>query len=306
MSHVESRPLRHFVAVAQELSFARAAERLRISAPALSRTVAQLEAQLGVRLLERSTRKVALTDAGSVLLDQAQIALDALDAAAHRAQRAGEPRHRLVLALKADLDGGLLEQTIEAYDREQPGVPIEVMLCGWGEQAQLLRQGRADVALVYQPHERIDEREADFDVVLEEPQLVALPAEHPLASRRAVGVAELEADYELTPGTVIWRPRRTDRSIEDQPRIGDMSQLLKLVELGQLIALLPASVAARFVRPQLSYRPVPDARPATLAVAWPRRSRSLATAAFVRVITELAAGTSPAGRSNITSTMMAP
>ena len=306
MSKVESRPLRHFVAVAQELSFARAAERLRISAPALSRTVAQLEAQLGVRLLERSTRKVALTDAGSVLLDQAQIALDALDAAAHRAQRAGEPRHRLVLALKADLDGGLLEQTIEAYDREQPGVPIEVMLCGWGEQAQLLRQGRADVALVYQPHERIDEREADFDVVLEEPQVVALPAEHPLASRRAVAVAELEADYELTPGTVIWRPRRTDRSIEDQPRIGDMSQLLKLVELGQLIALLPASVAARFVRAQLTYRPVPDARPATLAVAWPRSSRSLATAAFVRVITELAAGTSPAGRSNITSTMMAP
>ena len=195
MNQVESRPLRHFVAVAQELSFARAAERLRISAPALSRTVAQLEAQLGVRLLERSTRKVALTDAGSVLLDQAQIALDALDAAAHRAQRAGEPRHRLVLALKADLDGGLLEQTIEAYDREQPGVPIEVMLCGWGEQAQLLREGRADVALVYQPHERIDEREADFDVVLEEPQVVALPAEHPLASRSAVGVAELETDY---------------------------------------------------------------------------------------------------------------
>jgi DNA-binding transcriptional LysR family regulator len=306
MSQVESRPLRHFVAVAQELSFARAAERLRISAPALSRTVAQLEAQLGVRLLERSTRKVALTDAGSVLLDQAQIALDALDAAAHRAQRAGEPRHRLVLALKADLDGGLLEQTIEAYDREQPGVPIEVMLCGWGEQAQLLREGRADVALVYQPHERIDEREADFDVVLEEPQVVALPAEHPLASRSAVGVAELETDYELTPGTVIWRPRGTDRSIEDRPRIGDMSQLLKLVELGQLIALLPASVAARFVRPQLTYRPVPDARLATLAVAWPRSSRSLATAAFVRVITELAAGTSPSGRSSITSTMMAP
>ena len=112
MNQVESRPLRHFVAVAQELSFARAAERLRISAPALSRTVAQLEAQLGVRLLERSTRHVALTDAGNVLLDQAQIALDALEAAARRAQRAGEPQHRLVLALKADLDGGLLEQTI--------------------------------------------------------------------------------------------------------------------------------------------------------------------------------------------------
>jgi DNA-binding transcriptional LysR family regulator len=296
MNQIESRPLRHFVAVARELSFARAAERLRISAPALSRTVAQLEAQLGVRLLERSTRHVALTDAGRVLLDQAQIALDALDAAARRAQRAGEPQHRLVLALKADLDGGLLEQTIAAYDREQPGVPIEVMLCGWGEQARLLREGQADVALVYQPQERLDEREADFDVVLEEPQVAALPAEHPLASRRAVRVADLEADHECIPGTVIWRPRRSDGSIPDRPRIGDMSQLLKLVELGQLIALLPASVAARFVRPQITYRPIPDASPAALAVAWPRSSRSLATAAFVRVITELAGAGRPQRR----------
>ena len=288
MNQVESRPLRHFVAVAHELSFARAAERLRISAPALSRTVAQLEAQLGVRLLERSTRRVALTEAGSVLLDQAQVALDALDAAVCRAQRAGEPQHRLVLALKADLDGGLLEQTIEAYEREQPRVPIDVMLCGWGEQAQLLREGRADVALVYQPHERVDEREADFDVVLEEPQLAALPAGHLLASRRAVRVAELEADHERMPGTVIWRPRRTDGSTQDRPRIGDMSQLLKLIELGELIALLPASVAARFVRPQIAYRPVPDAPPAALAVVWPRSSRSLATAAFVRVIADVA------------------
>jgi DNA-binding transcriptional LysR family regulator len=67
-----------------------------------------------------------------------------------------------------------------------------------------------------------------------------------------------------------------------------MSQLLKLVELGELIALLPASVAARFVRPQITYRPVPDAGPATLAVVWPRSSRSLATAAFVRAITDVA------------------
>lgn len=150
-----------------------------------------------------------------------------------------------MLALKADLDGGLLEQAIEAHKHEQPGVPIDVTLCGWGEQARLLREGRADVALVYQPHERLDEHEVDFDIVLEEPQFVALPAAHPLASFRALRLAELEADHERTPGTVIWRPRRADRSAQDSPRIGDMSRLLKLVELGQLIALLPASVAAR-------------------------------------------------------------
>ena len=112
MNQVESRPLRHFVAVAHELSFARAAERLRISAPALSRTVAQLETQLGVRLLERSTRHVALTDAGNVLLDQAQIALDALARLRREARRvACDHAKRLIAAeeiledLVADLAG---------------------------------------------------------------------------------------------------------------------------------------------------------------------------------------------------------
>jgi DNA-binding transcriptional LysR family regulator len=161
------------------------------------------------------------------------------------------------------------------------------MLCGWGEQVQLLREGRADVALVYYPQERFDARELDSETLLEEPQVAALGAAHPLASRHGLRVADLEADYVRTPGTVIWRRRSAGQS--GPPRIGDMSQLLKLVELDQLVALLPASVATRFGRPQIVYRPVFDAPPASLAVAWPRSSRSLATAALVRVITDLAA-----------------
>jgi DNA-binding transcriptional LysR family regulator len=293
MNPVESRPLRYFVAVAEELSFARAAERLAISAPALSRAIAQLEAQMGVRLLDRSTRSVALTDAGQLLLDQGKIALHALDGAVRRAQRAAESQDKLVLALKADLDGGLLERAIEAYEHEHPGVPLEVQLCGWGEQAELLRNGRADVALVYQPHERIDERDLDFDIVQEEPQVVALPAEHPLSAAPTVGVGELEAEYECVPQTVIWRPRRDALAHRALPRIGDMSRLLKLVELGKLVALLPASVAESFARPRVAYRPVLDAAPAALAVAWPRSSRSLAAAAFVRAVTQVVAAQRP-------------
>jgi DNA-binding transcriptional LysR family regulator len=290
MNPVESRPLRYFVAVAEELSFARAAERLAISAPAVSRTVAQLETQMGVRLLDRSTRSVALTDAGRVLADQGRIALDSLDGAVHRAQRAAEPRRTLVLALKADLDGGLLERAMQAYERERTGVPIEVRLCGWGEQAELLRSGRADVALVYQPHERLDERELDFDVVQEEPQVVALPAQHPLTTAPTVRLADLEAEYAPVLETVLWRPRRDDLVEDAMPQIGDMSRLLKLIELGELVALLPESVANAFSRLQVAYRPVLDAAPAALAVAWPRSSRSLATAAFVRAATAVAAG----------------
>ena len=125
---VESRPLRYFVAVAEELNFARAAERLGIAGPALSRAIAQLEVRLGVRLLERSTRRVELTDAGVVLLDDARAALVALDAATQRAVRVAASGRRLVVAVKADHDGGLLEPAVTAYERSVGALPVEVLL----------------------------------------------------------------------------------------------------------------------------------------------------------------------------------
>jgi DNA-binding transcriptional LysR family regulator len=290
MSQVESRPLRQFLAVARALNFSRAAEELSISAPALSRTVARLETQLGVKLFERSTHRVELTTAGRVLQEQAELAIDALDAAARLARRAAEPVQRLVVAVKPDLDGGLLEEAIARYATEQPAVTVEVLLCGWGEQPRLLRDGRADVALVLQPHERLDDRHADFEVLQSETPLAALHAGHPLASRTTIGLADVEQDYRHASGTVLWWPRRDGAPAP----VGDMSRLLALVERGELIALLPGSVAARFTRPGIVYRPVRDAPPATVAVAWPRSSRSLATAAFVRVVTDLAADRDPA------------
>ena len=96
---MESRSLRYFVAVAEELNFARAAERLGIASPPLSCAISKLEAELGVTLLERSTRRVVLTPAGTLLLEQARVGLDALEAAGRRAQRAADPDPKLVLAV---------------------------------------------------------------------------------------------------------------------------------------------------------------------------------------------------------------
>ncbi|HYY80365.1 MAG TPA: LysR family transcriptional regulator, partial [Actinomycetes bacterium] len=93
---VEVRELRYFVAVAEELNFSRAAQRLEMAQPPLSKAIRQLERKLGVRLLERTTRRVALTAAGGVLLEQARVALDAVEAAGRRARRAGQPAPRLV------------------------------------------------------------------------------------------------------------------------------------------------------------------------------------------------------------------
>src|SRR5919197_4996881 len=111
---VEVRELRYFVAVAEELNFSRAAQRLEMAQPPLSKAIRQLERKLGVRLLERTTRRVALTAAGGVLLEQARVALDAVEAAGRRARRAGQPAPRLVAAAKAG-DARLLEEIVEAY-----------------------------------------------------------------------------------------------------------------------------------------------------------------------------------------------
>jgi DNA-binding transcriptional LysR family regulator len=284
MNRVESRPLRYFVAVAEELSFARAAQRLCIASPALSRAISGLEADLGVRLLERSTRTVSLTDAGAALLVDARAALAALDAAALRARRAGGTAGgTLVLAVKADVEGGLLEQVLEAYRAEPAAVPIEVVFTGWNEQPALLRAGQADVAIVLEP---FDSEGLDVEPLHSEPQVVALPAGNPLALLSRVRLTDIEAaHFEAGPGAHVYVPHGTER-----PRFGDMMQMLRQIELGRMLALFPVSLAERNVRTQLAWRSVDDAPEASFAVAWPTNSTSLAVATFVRIATAVAAG----------------
>jgi DNA-binding transcriptional LysR family regulator len=279
MDRLDSRALRYFIAVAEELHFGRAADRLGIAQPPLSRAIRQLESRLGVPLLQRTSRAVRLTPAGQVLLDEGQPALQALDATARRVQRAGQPQPVLAVALKADNDGGLLPAVLAAYRREQAAIPVEVVLGGWGEQAGMLRDGRADVALVYEPY---DHRGLDSETLLTEHRVAALPAGHRLAGRTIVRMTDLAG--EPLPGQTGPAPGG-----HRQPGPRDLAQLLRLVELGELVMLIPESVAARYPRPELAYRPVTDASPAILTVAWPRASRSLATAAFARAAAVIAA-----------------
>ncbi|WP_127357342.1 LysR family transcriptional regulator [Actinacidiphila soli] len=272
---MESRPLRYFVAVAEELNFARAAERLGISPPPLSRAIRQLESEMGVTLFERTTHSVALTPAGTVLLEEARIALDALQAAERRAQRAAAPEPKLVLAVKADGDAGLLEPILARYASEPTAVPAAVRLCGWHEQPRLLRRGEADAALVHEPFDRTG---LDTETLAAEPRVAALAATHPLAARDRLALADLG----LRPGDL----HRFRDEIRSEGR--DLAQLLTLVGLGGLTPLLPASVAARYPRPGVVYRPVPEAPPAVLVIAWPQQSRSTATAALVRAAASVA------------------
>jgi DNA-binding transcriptional LysR family regulator len=283
MSDVEVRQLRYFVAVAEELHFGRAAERLGMAQPPLSRAIRDLERHLGTPLLTRTTRQVALTPAGEVFLRDARTALDAVSAAARRARHAGRPVPVLRLALKADFDFGLLPRILAAYRDEEAALPVDVMMGGRGEQVPALRDGRADVALLPTP---FDDRGLDVEPLLTEPNLVALAAADPLAARDCLRLSDLTgrtlpdgnpAEQGSVPAPPPTAPSR------------DLAQLFNLVELGTTVWFLPASVAHRHPRTGIAYRPVADLAPVTLTVAWPRESRSPAVAAFVRAAAAAAA-----------------
>ncbi|WP_155337149.1 LysR family transcriptional regulator [Acrocarpospora corrugata] len=287
MDALETRELRYFVAVAEELHFGRAAERLGMAQPPLSRAIQQLERRLGVSLLVRNRRGVCLTGAGEVLLHEGRAALDAATAAARRTRRAGAadgpggPRNRLVLAVKAAGSHELLQKLLHAYAAEPDAAEIEVLPCGICEQEELLRNGRADVALMHAPFNSL----AGFDSeeLLTEGQIAVLPAGHPLAARRTLSLAEVSDVPDLP--LARW-PRHGIFPPGPGPEIRDQTQLAQLIALGRTVAIIPDSARA-WLWAEHTAVPLTDAPPVVTHIAWPAHSRSLALAGLIRTATQL-------------------
>lgn len=283
---METRELRYFVAVAEELHFGRAAQRLGIAQPPLSRAIKQLERRLGAVLLDRTSRAVTLTEAGSVLLREAGAALAAVEAAERRTRRAALAANGrapgLILATKAGASSELLSELLAVYAAEPDAVAVDVLLCGVGEQERLLRDGRADVAVLHRPFDATSG--LDFEELYTEDQVVLLPAGHPLADRAHVRLAEVTA----LPGLPMPRWPRRDGTYADGsgPQVRDHTQLLQLIALGRASAIAPASVQA-CLRGDLAAVPVLDAPTVTTVIAWPPHSRSRSVAALVQAATRL-------------------
>lgn len=279
---METRELRYFVAVAEELHFGRAAQRLGMAQPPLSRAVAQLERRLGTALLTRTSRAVALTPAGDVLLAEGRAALAAVEAAERRTRRAGAvDRPGLVLAVKAGASAELLAKLLDAYAAEPGAVEVEVLLCGIGEQGPMLRDGRADVALLHLPYD--DVAGLDTEELVTEGQVAVLPSGHALVTRAELALADL-ADVAGLPAP-RW-PGPGGAPDGAGPEVRDHAQLLQLIGLGRTFAVLPDSVRTQLPE-GLRTVPVVDAEPVTTVVAWPPHSRSRAVADLVRTATRL-------------------
>ena len=306
MGELETRQLRYFVVVAEELNFGRAAKRLGMAQPPLSRAIKELERQLSVQLFKRDTHQVSLTPAGQALLPDAQTALEAVSAFTNRARLAGASTPTLRLAIKADVDGGLLPQILDEYARDEAALPVELVLGRYGEQAQAVRDGHADTAVLLGP---FDERGLDSEPLITEPFMLAMAADDPLAARRSLRLADL-AGWSLPDGSPADQgpvssrhhvgaahARRSDTDENQRPAAAqdasDLPQIFKLVELGTVVCFFPTSLTRRYLRPEIAYRPVEDLGPATLSVAWAQRSHSTAVAAFVRAAAKVAAATRP-------------
>lgn len=293
----ELRHLRYFLAVAEELSFTRAARRLNIVQQTLSEGIAQLEEALGLRLFERSTRPVRLTDAAVRWLPYAREALEAAgraqDAAGHL--RSGHTA-RLRIGLAATAAFPLTPMLLEAFRARHPHVALSTRHFNFGDPTGGLLTGETDVAIVRPPFSADG---LELLVIASEPRYVVLSDQHPLARRPSVSFTEIadEPWIEVEESDPVWCGYWRLTAMRTQPlRVGASGQsledLLEAARTRQAVGVVAESVARAQPWPQLTFIKVTDIPASDVAVAWRAGETSPPVSEFIAIAQELA---TPAG-----------
>lgn len=281
---MELRHLRYFCAVAEELHFGRAARRLHMAQPPLSQQIRQLEDELGVALLVRSTRRVELTPAGADYLERAVAILDSVDAASRQALRIADGRAgTLSIGCVGSATYSLLPALVRALSDELPDVDVSVR----GEmlapaQITALTAGDIDLALLRMP---IDTTGLHVEPIRSDRLIVALPHDHQLArgaSDSAVDLALLGGDdfivhagggKSIMHGVLSAAAGRAGFVPRIRHEVEETSTLVTLVAAGVGVALVPEPTSALGV-PGVVYRPLDTDDEVELAVAFPDGRRT--------------------------------
>jgi DNA-binding transcriptional LysR family regulator len=277
---VDMRLLRYFAAVAAEGNLTRAAARLFVSQPALTKQIKQLEAQLDVELFIRSRSGMALTQAGSVLADQVPDLLAGWDAALRRTKAAASRAARVLrVGFIASAANEATQQIIGEFTRRRPGWRVEMRQADWSHPTAGLADGEVDAALLRLPFPGQDA--FNVEVLLTEPRWVALPESHRLAASERIAFADLRdepfiwtsrspAPPEAGPWRDYWLA--TDELDGHPVRIGNITrnpdEWLAAIANGYGISLAPESAARFYQRPGVVYRPVTGVSPSQVGVAW--------------------------------------
>jgi len=290
---MELRQLQYFLAVAEEMNFSRAAVRLQISQPPLSRQILQLEQEIGVELFRRTKRRVELTEAGRVFLAETREILAQVEQGVRLAQRASRGEiGRLVVGFEGSSTYDVIPISLKVYRERFPEVDLVVYAMTTEEQIQALLKNRIGIGFVVSP---LNDKRLAIEIILREALILAMPESHPLVARNEVSVRELAGEpfimFQRNRGcglydqviAVCQRAGFSPRVIQEAD---EMQVILGFVAAGLGITLLSASVQ-QFQRPGVIYRTLQPSTPkVTLALAWRRDDPSAVLQAFIEVVRE--------------------
>ena len=288
---MELRHLRYFVAVADELHFGRAAEKLFIAQPALSQQIQQLERELGVSLLTRSSRRVALSAAGAVFLADARAILARVTSATEAARRADRGElGRLGVGFVASATYAVLPDVLRRFRERFPDVELLLYELTAAEQAEALREGTINVGFA-RPF--LEDPTLVVELVARESFVVALPEGHTLAAQERVALSDLAPEpFILFPSspkpsyadTVYALCERAGFAPIVAQEVREMQTAVSLIAAGIGVSLVPASVQ-NLRRQGVVYRPLTDPAPPTeLVLAYRRDDSSPVLQVFLKTV----------------------
>jgi DNA-binding transcriptional LysR family regulator len=292
---MELRHLRYFLAVAEELHFRRAAARLHISQPPLSQQIRALERELGVTLLERNRRRVALTAAGESFRDDARTILAAVERASERARNVarGSLGTLSIGFVGSAMFSTTLPDILRAFRAGHPDVELVLRELPTTVQLQALVGGELDVGVIRGP---VAESEIDPQLELmtiqRERLVAALPADHPLAARRRLRAEDLRGETFVilarreAPGLYAGLALAMGKAggvPDDVLEVVEMQTIISLVAGGFGVSLVPASVG-EVDRSGVAFRPIAGPTPTIeLSVAWRPATSTPVRDAFLAV-----------------------
>jgi DNA-binding transcriptional LysR family regulator len=287
---MELRHLRYFVAVADSLHFGQAAAALHIAQPSLSDQIRRLEDELKTALLRRTKRRVELTDAGRVFLDDARDIIARADRAAMTAQRAGRGfEGRLRVGVGYCMDQARISEVVSAFNVRHPAVCVELQTLAVPAQLKALQSQSLDVGFVRPP---VTELDLAGETLSSEALIAALPARHRLASRTTIALSALTNDpFILVPRDlvpvyhdIVLSACRQAGFVPHSPHEADhLNMILAMVGGGSGVALVPA-FARRLKPPRVAFVSLqPPTAPLDVLVAWRHDNASPALKEFLDV-----------------------